>query len=197
MVVTPGNHEDWEWLEELFVASGGQPVQVSEAVAVLPRGWRWTLAGRSFVSLGGAPSVDRAIRRATQGFWSAAESITSADVARVVDGGHAEIMLAHDAPTAPETEAVRRVRIISEDPQFRWDDEDLLFAVVGAGLMAQAYAGVAPAVFAHGHYHVADSLELEDGRRIFSVGKNGDRRGGAAVLDLADLSWQWLNIGMR
>ncbi|GAA1506069.1 metallophosphoesterase [Nocardioides humi] len=60
--VTPGNHEDWGRLTRLWAdsAHAGQPLHLTKHIAVLPRGYRFELEGRTFVSLGGAPSVDLA-----------------------------------------------------------------------------------------------------------------------------------------
>lgn len=48
------------------------PVSLSDHVTVLPRGHRWEIAGRSFVSLGGAPSVDylQPFRHQGESWWA-------------------------------------------------------------------------------------------------------------------------------
>jgi hypothetical protein len=75
----------------------------------LPRGARFTVVGRSFVSLGGAPSIDFETR-VPGGDWWPTEMITYEDVAHVVAGGTADVMLTHDAPDAPwQTPAVHAV----------------------------------------------------------------------------------------
>lgn len=58
VLVTPGNHEDWDWLEQLFAVHPGEPVQVSEVIWVMPRAYRFELGGASLMSFGGAGSVD-------------------------------------------------------------------------------------------------------------------------------------------
>lgn len=61
-----GNHENWAHLDELWEGTLGRddhgthrPLDVSDHVTLLPRGHRWDMGGRSFVALGGAPSVNR------------------------------------------------------------------------------------------------------------------------------------------
>jgi hypothetical protein len=100
--ITPGNHEDWGRLTTMWASpeNVGQPLQLTDHVRVLPRGCRFELGGRSFVSLGGAPSVDLDRRTVGKDWW-AEEAITPEDVELVVEGGHADVMLAHDAPLAP------------------------------------------------------------------------------------------------
>ena len=66
--ITPGNHEDYDQINAVATTDrGGEigPIQwITQRIAILPRGHRWTRAGWSFISLGGAPSVDRWSRRA-------------------------------------------------------------------------------------------------------------------------------------
>lgn len=100
--VTLGNHEDWGRLTELWndPRRSGQPLQVTAHITLLPRGYRFELEGRSFVSLGGAPSVDRDDRVPGRDWWP--EEMIREDEARAVAaGGYADVMLTHDAPLAP------------------------------------------------------------------------------------------------
>ncbi|WP_141796510.1 hypothetical protein [Nocardioides sp. SLBN-35] len=84
----PGNHEDWGSLTRLWSdpQHTGRPLHLSKHIAMLPRGYRFELEGRTFVSLGGATSVDLEYRSRGQD-WSPEEAITDDDVARVVGGG--------------------------------------------------------------------------------------------------------------
>ena len=70
----------------------------------------------------------------------------------MVEGGYADVMLAHDAPLAPfEVAPVAHIRAHNE---WGWTDRALAYARVGAERMHQAFLGVAPRLFVHGHYHV-------------------------------------------
>jgi hypothetical protein len=187
--VTPGNHEDWGSLTRMWAdpARAGRPLQVSEHIAILPRGHRFTLEGRSFVSLGGAPSVDLEYRERNKDWW-AQEAITTDDVASVVDGGYADVMLVHDAPLAPyEVPSVATIR----STKGVWSERALAYARHGAELMHEAFGGVRPRLFAHGHYHVADeaTVALPDTAyetRIWSLNCDGVD-GNIRYLDLATL----------
>lgn len=157
--VTPGNHEDWGRLARLWADPHhtGRPLHLSKHIAILPRGHRFELKGRSFVSLGGAPSVDLNFRSRGHDWWPQ-EAITDDDVERVIEGGHADVMLAHDAPLAPyEVPHVARIRAETGT----WPDNALAYARVGAERMHQAFLGVRPLLFAHGHYHVSDETTVE------------------------------------
>lgn len=188
--VTPGNHEDWGSLTRLWAKPGhaGRPLHISKHIALLPRGYRFTLEGRSFVSLGGAPSVDLEYRSRNKDWW-AEEAIGPGDVAEVVDGGYADVMLAHDAPLAPYE--VPRVAHIRSGNEGGWPDHTLAYARVGSELMHEAFLGVRPRLFAHGHYHVSDetTVALPDAAyetRIWSLNRDGVD-GNIRYLDLAGL----------
>lgn len=93
LLCVTGNHEHWARLDEMWAdparrdADGGLlPLDVSDRVSLLPRGHRFELAGRTFVALGGAPSVNRLLL--TEGFsWWPSEVITDAHVDLTVAGG--------------------------------------------------------------------------------------------------------------
>lgn len=189
--VTPGNHEDWGRLARLWAdpARTGRPLHLTKHIAVLPRGYRFELEGRTFVSLGGAPSVDLADRSRGTDWWPE-EMITPEDVEAVVAGGYADVMLAHDAPLAPYE--VDRVGYIRTHNEGGWPDRALAYARVGAERMHDAFLGVAPRLLAHGHYHVSgETTGALPGRdydtQIWSLNCDGVD-GNVRFLDLATLS---------
>jgi hypothetical protein len=193
LVVTPGNHEDWVALDKLFAEDPGQPLRLEPHVWVLPRGYRWSHGSRSFVSLGGAPSIDLEYRTPLKSWWPS-EAITDADVDTVVAGGHAEIMLVHDAPSAG-TEAVRNIRETS-DTQGLWSVKALAYADDGMHKLDRAVTGVQPRLLVHGHFHVQDSIVLESGLRVVSMGSDGGR-GNLALLNLETMDVTWIEPGRR
>jgi len=160
MFVTPGNHEDYEQIGDLAAVDRGHDIGevqwVSDHLALLPRGHRWERGGWSFVSLGGAPSIDRWMRREGSSWWEG-EAITPEDVARVVAGGPADVMLAHDSPEAglavPRVEAMLR-------SSGGWPVYALDYAAEGRKRLTEAFLAVEPRVFLHGHYHLRDERLL-------------------------------------
>jgi hypothetical protein len=189
--VTPGNHEWWPKILSTPLTNRdeiGSVAWVAEHVAFLPRGHRWSIQGRTFVSLGGAPSVDFEWRTRGQDFWPE-EMMTPEDVRRIEAGGHAEVMLAHDAPDAPfQTPAVRD--LVRYNPQ-GWSDLALTYAAVGRRRMTTAFLAVAPRLFVHGHYHVADAARVElpgqsYGCEVVSLAANGDAQN-LLTLEVKDL----------
>lgn len=153
--VTPGNHEDWGRLASLW-SRERRPLRLRERVVFLPRNHRFELTTssgttRSFVSLGGAPSLDYGHRVAGVDWWRE-EALTPADVRRCVADGYADVMLVHDAPDLPY--AVPAVAEMLQYNPLGWPDAALAYAAEGRRLMNEAFLGVAPRLFAHGHYHV-------------------------------------------
>lgn len=187
LYVTPGNHEDWDLLDALFVEHGNAPAPLAEHIHLLPRGYRWTHGERSFLSLGGAPSVDFLERREGRDWWPG-EAITSDVVDIVAAQGHADILITHDAPV-PATDAVDRVRASS-----RWPAAAQLYADAGARLLTDAYRAVAPQLLFHGHYHVQDErTNPYTGQHIISLDMERTA-GNLTTLDLDTLEVQWLPL---
>jgi hypothetical protein len=191
--VTPGNHEDYDQIDALAHEDRGHDIAavqwMSDHIALLPRGHRWTWNDRTFVSLGGAPSVDFEDRVPGREWW-AAEMIALGDVERTVDGGYADVMLAHDGPDRPwQTRAVQS--ICATNPQ-GWSDTALAYAAIGRRRMTQAFLGVKPRLFVHGHYHVFDEAEValpECNHTCHIVSLNCDGgNGNVSLLNLKDLS---------
>ena len=96
VLVTPGNHEWWNSLDERFAGAPCEPIQLAERVFVMPRGFRFTLAGRQFTSFGGAASLDKDDRVALKEWWPT-EVPSEEDVARVIAGGETDVLLTHEA----------------------------------------------------------------------------------------------------
>ena len=199
ILVTPGNHEDWSELNRLWAkpdnrdAATGEalPLPLSEHVTVLPRGYAWTLGGRRFVSLGGAPSMDYPDRVEGESWWSE-ERIEAEDVERTIaNGAGADVMLAHDSPDDPWwTPAVEA--IVRTGAGASWTEEALGHAAVGRQRMSTALLGVTPRLFAHGHYHVACETTVQlpgadHETRIWSLDAE-HASGNLRFLDLSTLS---------
>jgi predicted phosphodiesterase len=188
LIVIPGNHEDYDYINSRTVGEDGW-IRSMYNLKIAPRGHRWEQGGRTFVGLGGAPSVDRAYRLSLPEkyrFWWAEEAITDEDVARTVEGGHADIMLAHDAPSVGPI-----MNMVIQNPH-NFSKEDQAYATEGRQRMDTAVAGVRPAIFVHGHYHfpVKTWINYYDGPRTFVLGLDRDGNNySLAEIDLKDLSY--------
>lgn len=190
MIVVPGNHEDYQQIKNLQKDEDGW-LDAKPRIRVAPRGHRWSHNGVSFVALGGAPSVDRAWRVQAQrktGFpvWWPEEDITQEDIDATVAGGHADVMIGHDAPWGVEYIENR----IKDNP-LGFTEEDLEYALEGRLKMLSAVSQVSPELFVHGHYHflVNDNIFTGDGQETRIFGLNADGAPGTcAILDVSDLS---------
>lgn len=177
--VTPGNHEWWDKLDELFAFNSGSIAKHSKKfsrIKYLPRGFRWEDQGVSFVSLGGAPSIDRDYRR-RGGSWWPQEVITDEDVDLVVSGGYADIMITHDSPN-PGTRAVQN---IVAGPS-TWPPLARIYADNGREVLTRAFEGVKPKLLVHGHYHIFDILRADEWGNIISLTNEHATQGGNVVL---------------
>jgi hypothetical protein len=188
--VTEGNHEDYDQINAMPIGDDGlRRWEGRPNIALRTRGMRWELGGRSFVSLGGAPSIDFQHRQEGSSWWRA-EMITEAQAYAVAEAGYADIMLAHDAPDGG-TQRVQEI-IDSPDADRYWSRAGLNYAKQGRTLMNLAFYGVKPALFAHGHFHVWDDTgPAEDGgTRFLSLNADGFA-GAACLLDLETMKVCW------
>lgn len=192
LIVVPGNHEDYDQIEALPFDDDGYQI-LTPHVRLAVRGQRWEIGGRSFVAIGGGPSVDRTYRlerdhHGPNKSWWEQEAITQEDVDKTVAPGYADIVVAHDAP---HIRAIDK-RISGNPMGFR--KGDLAYAEIGRQYMGQVLEGVRPELWLHGHYHffVDDKLwNKTDGydeltgslTRVVGLNMEGSRES-FAVLDL-------------
>ena len=189
VLVTPGNHEDWNWLDKEFNSQPGK--LVSSRVEVLPRGYRFEIGGRTFASFGGAASVDFEMRSAGID-WFPGEMPTEQDVERAIGGGPVDVLLTHetvDGGTHASEHLLRR------NPM-GWSPEALDYSSRSRALVTRVWERVAPKLLFHGHMHVADKITLPTGQQVISLGRDGQARN-LALLELSTLKWQWLEEAAR
>jgi hypothetical protein len=144
-----GNHENYSLLEELRHSrpidhEGG--IWITDHIRWLPRGFRWTWHEQRWLALGGAVSVDRALRK--EGFdWFPEEVISEEDKQKVIDEGPADIMLCHDCPSD--------VNLYLGPPPLSWSMRDVIKSEEHRAFLQKIVDEVAPRYFIHGHYHNA------------------------------------------
>ncbi len=196
LMVTLGNHEDYVQVET-FTPHPTMPGFVYDAsrprIMVATRGVRWEWNGVTFVSLGGAASID--FERRTKGVdWWTEERISLGDVYNTVSGGHADVMIGHDCATG--------IRFLGSHREDRgaWSKAALDYADQSRLMMRQAVDGVKPDVFFHGHYHtyLDEQVTFNDGLTDYSyrnVGLGKDEQANnMAVLSLPSLNVRMLKM---
>jgi hypothetical protein len=169
-----GNHE---WHPRLSELLDGDPVRW------LPRGTRWNWHGRAWLALGGAASVDRALKEPV-GRWWPEEEITGRQAADAVAGGPAHVMVTHDAPAG--------VPYSLPPPPPAWDLADLARSGRHRERLQGVVDQVRPGWLAHGHLHLASQRLTEFGYgscEVTGLDRDGGRGPNWAVLDVKTMTW--------
>lgn len=176
LLVTPVNHENYDRLDSSPRDDAGMIV-LGVRLRALPRGYRWTLGGVRFGSLGGAVSVDK-MHRAEGKTWWPQERITQADIDALGDES-LDILITHEVP-----QSVPVVGQLEVDPYIAGEADE------GRQLVIEAVNRTRPAAVFSGHWHqrVTHALERADGAttRCEVLPQEGQPEN-AVVLDLSEL----------
>lgn len=190
VLVTLGNHEPYGELTPLLDAHRWHAVRVSESVWILPRPFRFTVGGVSFLSLGGAASVDAAWRVLGRDWWPD-EAITDGQVEAAIEGGPATVMITHESPSATPVESVRR--ILSSNP-LGFPPRSLAYSAASREQVGRVWGAVRPSVLFHGHMHAPGVGNAPDGREVISLGMDG-QPGNIALLDVSHMTVELVEHG--
>jgi hypothetical protein len=184
-----GNHEAFPILhdraeqERRFLLDSCGSTEISPRVSWLQRGQRWMWHGRMWLALGGAVSLDRAIR--TEGAdWWAEEEITAEQAASAMADGPAQVMVTHDCPSGV-------VHTFPPPPRF-WDLADLARNDAHRERLQEVVSAVRPGWLLHGHLHRAYQRACDLGYGPVQVtGLDCDDGDGPnwAVLDVKRMAW--------
>lgn len=180
--VTLGNHDRWDQVTPLLDAHPGAAVRVSDITWLLARPARLSIGGRRVLSLGGAASVDRAWRVEGVSWWKD-EEITREHVAEAIAGGPADLLLTHESPARTPVRAVRE--ILRTNP-LGFPDDAREASAVSRARVTEVWDAVCPELLIHGHMHVPGGGATEDGRRVASLGQDG-QQGNVGFLDMQTL----------
>lgn len=144
----------------------------------IPRGHRWEWNRKVWVGLGGAISVDAAARTKGRSWWPE-EAYTREDLDRVRSLGHADVMIAHDVPSAVKLS-------YGPVPSF-WDPMDLARADAHREQLQDVVDVVQPSVLVHGHVHQVVRASIKPyGTRVIGLDMDG-RDGNFTLLDTRTL----------
>lgn len=140
-----GNHEEFPKLLSFEIVDGVRALR--PRVIHLPRGTRWQWNGKTYLGLGGANSIDKDYRVIGKSWWLE-ETISFNEAERVIQGGHADVMITHDCPSGVDIPGITKTSAHGwpeHAVRASEDHRDLLRAIVDE---------VKPKVLYHGHYHV-------------------------------------------
>jgi hypothetical protein len=177
-----GNHEDFPLLARLRPGPDGRE-QVTERIWHLPRGYRWRWHGRDWLALGGAVSLDRAVRTAGVDWWPE-EEITRRQAASVMEAGPADVMITHECPAGVE-------HTFPPLPT-SWSPADLRRSDAHRALLREVVLAVQPRWLMHGHLHLSYQRRVDLGYgpiEVTGLDRDGERSGNWAILDTASMRW--------
>ena len=176
-----GNHEDHGRLARMAEVGGYRHRHwARDNIWWLPRGYRWTWHGRTWLALGGATSVDRPIRTPGVDWWPE-EALTLADCERAATAT-ADVMVCHDAPA--------RVPLNLPRPAPSW--WELGLAEKHRGLLQSVVDEVKPSWLMHGHYHLSHDTTVAMAHgdvRVAGLDADGALSGNYRVLDVRTMAW--------
>lgn len=151
----PGNHENYDALEEVIASSRPKCLdgtwEIADSVFYIPRGTLLEWGGVKFLCCGGAASVDKRARldRMRHGDgdqWWAQEAITEGDVEKCKAQGRADVLLTHDFPI--ECEIIDR----HLDPY--WGEEAQQATIASRTKISGILANCDAKRLFHGHLHL-------------------------------------------
>ena len=161
----PGNHEDWESLEQ-FVGVA----EVATNVRYLPTGSVLDLDGCTFLSAGGAWSIDRRFRVKNVS-WFPQEILDETDVKLCAEQGKVDVVISHDSPLSVDLAAVHQSILFGPDSKY----EPLGETEVNRGFLQQIVDVAQPNYVFHGHWHFDYSQMIEGGIMVHGLSASFDR----------------------
>lgn len=179
--VTLGNHEDYWRVDRKPANEDGTRFYESERLVVLPRPFKGYIGGKSFMSLGGANSIDFKMRKEGVSWWRE-ESITVTDVENAAKMGHVDIMFCHEVPDGVNLQSFRK------NWRGGWNTDEVFYSEAGRKTLRLAVDEVKPSILFHGHHHLFQdsTTTLEDYKnnkyvlRTVGLAKDGEANNIAA-----------------
>ncbi len=150
-----GNHEDFIYLYSFPIdpETGLRPIRSN--IFHLPRNTRWEWDGVSYLALGGAQSIDVRFREEGKSWWPE-ERITPEEAQTAIEGGHADVMFTHDAPTSFPNQITSSHRGQMEAMRY-FGAQALADCRSHQDLLESVTDVVQPHLLFHGHYHVTNA----------------------------------------
>jgi predicted phosphodiesterase len=173
LVVSGGNHDNWDTLGKLAVENDGLATFRSN-IRILPRGGRTMLEGLAVGGLGGAFSVDYQHRTEGKDWWRNEEP-TPEEAAALVAGGPLDILITHDAPAGVPLNG--DFQLSDELTKKAHKTRLLLREVVDSLTVPQVFCG-------HWHQRCIHELDHPDGTttRVDVLNRENSRHGNGVLV---------------
>jgi len=159
-----GNHENFDRLADHSLQADGTR-EVAPGVLHLPRGHRFELEGCSFLTLGGAVSLDKMARTEGTSWWSQ-ESVTLDDVL-ACGRAPVDVLLTHDMPLESGFRPERPISGFGVSADLAWYRNRLR--------VTEVLEATSPTWVFHGHLHHRYERDLRPERATTIVGLASDR----------------------
>lgn len=173
-----GNHENFLHLASFPVDPNSGLRALRPWVFHAPRGTRWTWRSLTWLALGGATSLDRAVLTPWVD-WFPQEALTVGDTYRAAAGGDVDVMITHDCPAGVAIPDLRRSA---------WSTEALTDARVHREMLRNVVDVVRPTHLFHGHFHRRYTAPLDLGEglvcEVTGLDMNGTGAKGYLHVDL-------------
>jgi calcineurin-like phosphoesterase family protein len=145
-----GNHENFPRLYEKKILDDGTRY-VRDNITHVPRGFRWTWHGLTFLALGGAASIDKRHRRTGHSWWPE-ELITVEDIIKSQEGGPVDVMFTHDSPSTAPNSITDDFRGQMEAMEY-FGHAEVEYCTDHRNRLAEVTNVTTPRLLIHGHYH--------------------------------------------
>lgn len=180
----PGNHENYDALEELIgglTAEKDGTYQIEPSVFYVPRGTVLTFDDVRFLCCGGATSVDKKMRTNYVSWWQQ-EAITDEDVRTCAKAGQCDVLLSHDFPW--------ECNIVNHHLDSFWGEEAQIGTEASRKKISQIAVAAGVRRIIHGHLHIKynESIEM-NGRSVLVSGLDCDGNPMDSSTMLIDTQW--------
>jgi Calcineurin-like phosphoesterase len=200
-----GNHDDHGQLGLIARTRSAltPPYYITDRVAWLPRGHRWTWHERTWLAVGGAVSLDRAgppcllckgrgcvtcdwegrnaLKEGSD--WWPEEEITDSQEQQIIAGGPADVLFCHDCPAGV-------VHAFPDRPTW-WDPADVARAEDHERRLQRIVDATQPGWIIHGHLHIAYQRRTDFGygpAEVTGLNEDGEKHNWL-LLDTRTMSW--------
>lgn len=175
-----GNHEDFRLLKKWNYQKFDSFIEMRDGLFYSPRAHSWKWEGLTFMSLGGAYSIDRNWRVLGES-WFTQEEITERDISNALLMDKVDVLLSHDVPDFANIDAefIRRNRYYIKSH----------VSYLHRTYLDRVVSNIYPNWVFHGHYHIRYSKNVKiplGGMKFTSTGLacSGDGDESLLVIDV-------------